>query len=64
MTCTREPEIGAISGMYAVERPKRANRCTLWLGKSQENVLILWFIHILQTVHLQQFCISSKPGNM
>ena len=26
VTCTREPEIGAISGMYAVERPKRANR--------------------------------------
>ena len=30
------------------------NRCMLWLRKSIENVLILWFIHTFKTVHLKQ----------
>ena len=40
----------------SVKRPKRADRCLLWLSLSRENVLVLWFndYHILKTVHLQQ----------
>ena len=33
---------------------KRANRSILWYWKSQENVRVLWFIHILETVYLRQ----------
>ena len=29
------------------KRLKTSNRCLLWLWQSQENVLALWFIHIL-----------------
>ena len=34
------------------KRPKRANRCILWLPKSRKNALVLWFIRIEKTVHL------------
>ena len=34
------------------KRPKRANRCILWLSKSRKNALVLWFIRIEKTVHL------------
>ena len=27
----------------SVKRPKRADRCLLWLSLSRENVLVLWF---------------------
>ena len=37
----------------SVKRPKRAKRCILWLWKSRENDVVLWFIHI-HTVYLQQ----------
>ena len=48
----------------SVLRLKRANRCLLWLWKSQENVLVSWFILILKTAHLQQLkgMQSSKLG--
>ena len=29
------------------------NRCMLWLRKSIEHVLILWFIHTLKTVSIK-----------
>ena len=34
----------------SAKKPERANRFILWLWKSQENILVLWFT----TVHLQQ----------
>ena len=37
-----------------LSRPKRADRWILWLWKSEENVLVLWFIHIWKTELLQQ----------
>ena len=48
----------------SVKRPQRANRCILWLWKSRENVLVLWFIHIYKTLHLQQLKVmqSCKLG--
>ena len=30
----------------SAKRPKRGNRCILWLWKIRQNVLVLWFIHI------------------
>ena len=37
------------------KRPKRPNRCILWLWKNRKNVLSLWLIHISKTLRLQQF---------
>ena len=34
--------IGNLS-FRSVKRPKRADRCLLWLSLSRENVLVLWF---------------------
>ena len=38
---------------WLVQRPKWANRFILWSWKGQENVLLLWFIHILKKLPLQ-----------
>ena len=52
----------------AVKGRKRANllasRCILWLCKSRRSILLLWFIHVLETVHLQPLkgMKSSKLG--
>ena len=40
----------------SVKRPKRGNRCVLQLSKSQENALVLWFIHKVFLRH----CIYSN----
>ena len=55
--------LGNIS-LWSVKRLKRANRCILRQWKSWENVLVLWFIHILKTTHLQVLkeMLSSKLG--
>ena len=44
---------------------KKANRCILWLWKSQESIMVLWFIPILKTVYLLQLkgMQNSKLGN-
>ena len=42
------------------KRPKRANRCILWLSKSRKNALVLWFIRIEKTVHLQRLKGEAK----
>ena len=49
---------------WSVKRPKQADRCILclWETQSRENVLILWLIPILQSVHLQQGNRLSKEG--
>ena len=49
---------------WSVKRLKRADRCILWLQETQsgENVLILWLIPLLQSVHLQQGYHLSKEG--
>ena len=37
------------------KKTQKGNRCILsWLWKSRENGLVLWFIHILKALHLQQ----------
>ena len=49
---------------WSVKLSQRANRCILWLRKRRENVLFLWVINVLKTVHLQQLkgMQSSKRG--
>ena len=61
--------IGCIKGQSnlsfrSVKRPERAKRWILWLWKSRENVLVLWFIHVFKTLHLQHLkgMQSSKLG--
>ena len=48
----------------SVKRPKMANRCNLWLWKKRTLSGFAGYIHILKTVHLQQFkwMKSSKLG--
>ena len=48
----------------SAKSPKRANRCVLWVRKSRQNILVLWFIHISKKVHLQHLkgMQISKPG--
>ena len=42
------------SGGKKAQKGYHANRYILWLWKSRENILVLWFIHILKTLHLQE----------
>ena len=39
---------------FGRKKAKRTNRYILWLWKSRENVLALWYINISKTVDLQQ----------
>ena len=59
--------------MYSIgkgSKSLRSERCILWLWKSRQNVLVLWFIHILQTVQFQRlkrlksFKLSMWKGNL
>ena len=49
-TCWSIPGRVGKSDIWSVKRPNRVNRWILCLLKSRENVLILWFTHILTCV--------------
>ena len=48
-----EKLVGNLSFRW-VKGPKRPNIYILWLWKCRENVMVLWFVYISKTVHLQQ----------
>ena len=54
----------SLRSVKRLKKDKQMHFTTLW--KSRQNVLVLWFIHILKTVHLQQFkgMQSSKLGQL